>query len=169
MTLHLILTRHAKSSWDNPKLPDHERPLNKRGRLCATTLGEWLATRGYVPDQILCSSANRTRETCDLISKAMPDQIEADLVKELYSASAEQMLEILKGATGGTVLLIGHNPGCAALATMLAISPPQHERFALYPSAATTVYDFDIEQWADITPGSGIVRDFVVPHDLGID
>lgn len=28
----LYLMRHAKSSWKNPELEDHKRPLNKRGK-----------------------------------------------------------------------------------------------------------------------------------------
>ena len=45
----LILTRHAKSSWDDPLTPDHDRPLNERGKAAAADLGVWLASRGYVP------------------------------------------------------------------------------------------------------------------------
>ena len=59
----LILTRHAKSDWDDPMLDDHDRPLNKRGQRSAAELGEWLHSRGYEPDEVLCSTALRTRET----------------------------------------------------------------------------------------------------------
>ena len=59
----LILTRHAKSAWDDPRLEDFDRPLNRRGLRAALELGEWLHSRGYEPDQVLCSSAQRTRET----------------------------------------------------------------------------------------------------------
>ena len=57
----LILTRHAKSSWDDPLTPDHDRPLNDRGKAAAADLGQWLASRGYIPDEVLCSDALRTR------------------------------------------------------------------------------------------------------------
>ena len=57
----LILTRHAKSAWNNPALDDRARPLNSRGRRSALELGEWLHSRGYEPDQVLCSSAVRPR------------------------------------------------------------------------------------------------------------
>jgi len=169
MTLRLILTRHAKSSWDNINQPDHERPLNPRGRASAMAIGAWLVTRGYVPDRVLCSTATRTRETCALVLEAFADQPEVDQIKELYHAASDQMLAMLQQATGNTVLLIGHNPGCAQLATELAQTPPAHNRFSLYPTAATTVYDFDAASWADIGIGQGVVRDFTVPRDLGID
>jgi len=59
----LILTRHAKSSWDDPLTPDHDRPLNDRGKAAAADLGQWLASRDYVPGEVLCSDALRTRKT----------------------------------------------------------------------------------------------------------
>ena len=68
----LILTRHAKSSWEDPLTPDHDRPLNERGRAAAADLGQWLASRGYVPGQVLCSDALRTRKTWAGIAPAIP-------------------------------------------------------------------------------------------------
>ena len=59
----LILMRHAKSTWDDPTQDDHERGLNGRGRVSARVVGEWLKTKGYIPNQVLSSSATRTRET----------------------------------------------------------------------------------------------------------
>ena len=37
MTKRLILTRHAKSAWDDPTMADHDRPLNERGHAAAAT------------------------------------------------------------------------------------------------------------------------------------
>ena len=61
----VILLRHAKSSWDNPGLDDHDRPLNKRGRAASPVIGEWLTRKQHVPDAILCSTAVRARETLE--------------------------------------------------------------------------------------------------------
>jgi phosphohistidine phosphatase len=63
MTLRLILSRHAKSGWDDPDLSDHDRPLNARGRGDAPKVGAWLRAKGYLPDAALVSSARRTQET----------------------------------------------------------------------------------------------------------
>ena len=71
----LILTRHAKSSWDDPLMSDHDRPLNERGKAAAADLGQWLASRGYVPDQVLCSDALRTRKTWSGIAPALPARL----------------------------------------------------------------------------------------------
>ena len=68
----LILTRHAKSSWDDPLTPDHDRPLNDRGKAAAADLGQWLASRDYVPGEVLCSDAVRTRKTFSGIAPALP-------------------------------------------------------------------------------------------------
>lgn len=169
MTLRLILTRHAKSSWDNANQPDHERPLNARGRKAATALGEWLETRGYVPKLILCSTATRTIETCQLMTQAMAEAPPVEYVKELYHAGAEQMLEVLAGFEATDILMIGHNPGISHLAASLAKTPPPNERFPVYPTGATTVFDFAQDDWSEIGTGKGAVRDFVVPRDLGAD
>ncbi|MEO0763161.1 MAG: histidine phosphatase family protein, partial [Pseudomonadota bacterium] len=69
----VILLRHAKSSWSDPELEDHERPLNKRGKAAAPLMGDWLERSGYRPDLVLCSPAKRTRQTLRRIAAAMPD------------------------------------------------------------------------------------------------
>ena len=89
----LILTRHAKSAWDDPALDDHDRPLNGRGRRAARELGDWLASRGYLPEEVLCSSALRTRETWATVAatplevipalRILPDLYHVDFRREL--------------------------------------------------------------------------------------
>ena len=158
----LILTRHAKSDWDDPTLPDHDRPLNGRGRRSARALGDWLASRGYDPEEVLCSSALRTRQTWDCVAQAV-FETRPDLRIEpaLYQAAPETMLRVLKTATAFTVMMIGHNPGIAAFAAMLPARPPLDPQFRSYPTAATLVVDFQAEDWAEVQPGQGSVRDFV--------
>ncbi|MBB1491609.1 MULTISPECIES: histidine phosphatase family protein [unclassified Paracoccus (in: a-proteobacteria)] len=158
----LILTRHAKSDWDDPTLPDHDRPLNARGLRSARALGDWLASRGYEPEEVLCSSSRRTRETWDCVAQAV-FETRPDLRIEpaLYHAAPELMLRVLKTATAPTVMMIGHNPGIAAFAAMLPARPPLDPQFRRYPTAATLVVDFQSDNWAEIEPGQGSVRDFV--------
>jgi phosphohistidine phosphatase len=167
MTLRLILTRHAKSSWDDPTMPDRDRPLNARGRGAAADLGAWLASRGYVPDEVLCSDAVRTRETWEGIAPALPGAPAVTLKPTLYHAGPDVMLAVLRHAKGRTVMMLGHNPGIAELAARLVARPPQHEGFAHYPTGATLVASFEAEDWADIGFGQGAVRDFIVPREIG--
>lgn len=157
----LILTRHAKSDWGGG-LPDHERPLNARGRRAAAIIGDWLRDKGYLPDAVLCSSATRTRETLALMQMDAPARFD----DALYHAAPQTMLTVLQGAEGDCVLLLGHNPGIGLLAAALVSAPPDHPRFDDYPTAATLVVRFDIDTWKDLALHSGEVADFIVPRDL---
>lgn len=158
----LILTRHAKSAWDDPGLEDHDRPLNERGRRSARELGDWMASRGYEPEEVLCSSSKRTQETWAMVAGA-PLEVRPVMRIEpaLYHASPEKMLDVLKTATQPTVMMLGHNPGIAEFAAMLPARPPLDPDFRRYPTAATLVVDFQVDNWAEIEPGQGSVMDFV--------
>jgi phosphohistidine phosphatase len=157
----LILMRHAKSDWSRD-LDDHDRPLNARGQSSAQALGQWLRDTGHLPDQILCSSATRTQETCALLQLENALQPEP----ELYLAAPHDMLRILHGAQGDRVLMLGHNPGIAMLAEHLVETAPEHARFRDYPTGATLVLAFNITDWKDTKPGTGRALDFVVPREL---
>lgn len=160
----LILTRHAKSAWDDPMTADQDRPLNKRGLRAALELGEWLGSRGYEPDQVLCSTALRTRETWATVSVA-PLEImpKVEFIEALYHASPDVMHKVLSRAKGDTVMMLGHNPGIAEFARSLPARVPSHADFSRYPTAATLVVDFEIGSWAELKTGSGSVLDFFVP------
>lgn len=158
----LILTRHAKSDWADPSLPDRDRPLNKRGRRAARALGDWLASRGHEPEEVLCSSSVRTRETWDEVAGAVLAVLpNIRYVDALYHATPEVMLSVLRGASAPTVMMIGHNPGIAAFAAQLPARAPMDPDFRRYPTAATLVVDFQADEWAAVQPGQGSVLDFV--------
>lgn len=162
----LILTRHAKSSWDDPLLTDHDRPLNARGVRAARELGDWLASRGYEPEEVLCSTARRTRETWDGTAAAVLEvRPVVRFMEELYHATPEIMLAALRTATAPSVIMIGHNPGIAEFAGMLPARPPVSPQFARYPTCATLVVDFQIGTWADLRLGEGSVMDFFLPTE----
>ena len=118
MTKRLILTRHTKSSWDDPNTPDHDRPLNERGKAAAADLGDWLASRGYVPQEVLCSDALRTRKTWSGIAPALPGTPMLELKPALYHAGPDVMLAVLRHAHADTVMMIGHNPGIAGVSAL---------------------------------------------------
>ena len=158
----LILTRHAKSAWDDPALSDHDRPLNDRGRRSARELGDWMASRGHEPEEVLCSSSQRTKETWAMVEGA-PLEVRPLLRIEpgLYHASPDKMLTILRTARHPTVMMLGHNPGIAELAALLPARPPMDPDFRRYPTCATLVVDFQIDTWSQAEPGQGSVMDFV--------
>ena len=160
--LRLILMRHAKSSWGNPALDDHDRPLNGRGRRSAVALGNWLREGGYLPDEALSSTARRTRETLAGLKLDMPVRFEPGL----YLASPNEMLEGLGTARGRTVLLLGHNPGCAEFAEGIVNARPDHLRFLDFPTGATLVLDLPVDDWAEVDWGTGTPVDFAIPREL---
>ena len=162
----LILTRHAKSSWDDPATPDHDRPLNERGKAAAAELGIWLASRGYVPGEVLCSDALRTRKTWSGVAPALPGAPELHLKPTLYHAGPDVMLAVLRHAKADCVMMIGHNPGIAEFAARLAAMAPLHEEFGRYPTGATLVCDFVSDNWATVGFGQGTCVDFIVPAEV---
>ena len=162
----LILTRHAKSSWDDPLTPDHDRPLNERGKAAAADLGQWLASRDYVPGEVLCSDAVRTRKTFSGIAPALPGAPVLELKPALYHAGPDVMMAVLKHASADVVMMIGHNPGIAEFAHRLVSKTPMSSEFTRYPTGATLVVDFAIDAWSEVAFGQGVTVDFVVPREI---
>jgi phosphohistidine phosphatase len=166
----LLLLRHAKSSWDDPRLSDHVRPLNARGREAAAGMREAMLTLGLAPDVVLVSSARRTLQTLEaLLPFADTPLIEP--MDALYLATAPQMLAVLNGMaeTVRSVLLIGHNPGLHELARLLAGSardPADAARLAdKYPTAALA--EFAVPgPWRTLGPGGARLIRFLCPRDL---
>jgi len=166
MTLRLILTRHAKSSWGDPAMEDHERPLNRRGAKSARAVGKWVKKRGYVPEVALVSSSERTRQTWALMSKAFKPTPEVLFRDELYHAEPNEMLDELRKAPAPCVMMVGHNPGTAFFAQGLVAALPGDARFERFPTAATAVIDFDVEDWGAVAWNTGRVTDLVFARDL---
>ncbi|MPL96413.1 hypothetical protein SDC9_42591 [bioreactor metagenome] len=162
----LILTRHAKSSWDDPDTPDIDRPLNARGRAAARELGDFLASRGLEPEEVLCSTALRTRETWAGVQSAVLESLpEVRFIEELYHADPGMLLSVLKTATAPTVMMICHNPGIAAFAARLPARPVFAPDFRKFPTCATAVIDFQIDRWSQVHPGRGSLFDFFTPSN----
>ncbi len=166
MTRTLILTRHAKSSWDDPTLDDFDRPLNGRGRKSAVAIGAWLRGKDHVPDEVIVSGARRTVETWGRMAADMPADITMRSEPALYHAGVEAMLGVLRTAREPAVMLVAHNPGIAEFAARLVRNPPDHARFHDYPTGATTVMEFDAQAWTDVDWGTGEPIAFAVPREL---
>lgn len=148
----LYLLRHAKSSWDDESLPDHDRPLSGRGRRAADAIGRHLRDEGIAPELVLCSSAARTRETLARIG------LDGEIERALYGAGASELLARLRELPPSveSVLMIGHNPGMHDLALALTGEPSDK-----YPTGALATIELD-----DWTARSGRLIAFVRPREL---
>ena len=166
----LTLLRHAKSSWADPAKADIDRPLTSRGRRDAIKIGVFLAEHRLFPDFILCSTSRRTVETLAQIKPFLPDGVEIEMDRAVYSAGqGSGLIALLKSATidDAHVMIIGHNPTMQQLALSLA-SPtdPGYERIEQkYPTAGLTHIEFDIDDWHKLS-GRGRLKHFITPKML---
>ena len=142
----LLVLRHAKSSWNDPALDDHERPLNKRGRRDAPRMGELVREYGLIPDVIISSDAVRARLTAEAVAEAARCTGEILLDPRLYLACPADILSLLATVreNAETVMIVGHNPGLENLVEQLT-----GERQDL-PTAALAQIDLPIDQWRDL-------------------
>jgi phosphohistidine phosphatase len=160
----LYLLRHAKSSWSDPGLADHDRPLAPRGRRAAKAIGRHLRDQGIEPALVLCSSATRARETLERIDRARRN---AHIEPELYGAGAGALLARLHEVPEEvpSVMLIGHNPGMQELAVLLARPGPEVRALeAKFPTAALVT--LEVSGWSTLGSGTAELIDYVRPRDL---
>ena len=170
----VILLRHAKSSWEDPGLADHDRPLNPRGRRAAPLIGAWLAARGHLPQRVLCSSARRTQETLARMADAVGSLPPAEIVPDLYHAAPALMLACLQRlpADCDSVMLIGHQPGLGGFARKLSGGTARAgcaRAFAHFPTAAAAVLLLPIDDWGEIAFGTADFVDFAMPREIEND
>jgi phosphohistidine phosphatase len=170
-TKRLVLLRHAKSSW--PDVPDHERPLGKRGRRDAPGVGRWLREAGYLPDLVLCSTARRTRETWQLAAAELGGAAPVQFEPGVYAATTARLLDLVRQTPQevGTLLVVGHEPAMHELTLLLAAGaangtePGTLERVRLkFPTAAVAVLPFAVG-WPELGPSRAELAAFVVPSD----
>ncbi|MFN0139143.1 MAG: SixA phosphatase family protein [Pyrinomonadaceae bacterium] len=156
----LFLLRHAKSSWDDPQLADHDRPLNDRGRRAAPFMGRLMSERGFVPDVILSSTAKRARQTTELLKEAADFRTEIILDERIYDASPGALQQVVSEIDSHeSAILIGHNPGIEAFIRYLTGDAEP------MPTAALAVIDLAIDRWDQITNDCGTVFCVVRPKD----
>ncbi|KAF3451928.1 hypothetical protein FNV43_RR08024 [Rhamnella rubrinervis] len=125
----LILLRHAKSSWEDRSLRDHDRPLSKAGQADAKKVSQKLQQLGWIPQLILSSNALRTRETLKIMQEQVREFLDAEIryVSSFYSIAAmdgqtaEHLQRVIcKYSTDDivTVMCMGHNRGWEEAASM---------------------------------------------------
>ncbi len=163
-TRTITLIRHAKSSWGDPSLSDFDRGLNKRGITDAPKVGATLKEKGLNFDRILCSDANRARQTLSLLQQAAG--FDEDIVEyrhDLYCASAEHLLACITELddTISNVALVGHNPGMEDLANYLA-----KMRVGAMPTCCVIQLMIECGAWPGIEKSMAEVSILLRPREL---
>ena len=120
MARRLIVMRHAKSSWKDPNLDDHERPLNKRGRGDAPIVADAIFDRSWIPELILVSSSKRTLQTLEGMSQRMGKTPFEDRPEIYHATVIDLMIELEDMLNVGTTMILGHNPGSELLVNHLS-------------------------------------------------
>jgi phosphohistidine phosphatase len=159
----LLLLRHAKSSWSDPTLADHDRPLNDRGKRDAPRMGELLRDEQLTPDLIVSSTAKRARKTAAKVAECCGYPEEIELSDTLYHGHPRQYLQYLEQVSdeNNVVMVVGHNPGMEALLNLLT---GQDERM---PTAALARIQFDITSWREMAHSpTGELLNLWLPKEL---
>jgi len=164
----LFLLRHAKSAWDDPTLRDRDRPLAPRGRKAAKRIGRWAKKHDVRPQLVVCSNAQRARETLQRVRPGLGEP-EVWIEVTLYAASAETLLDRIRALPEevDAAMLVGHNPGLMDLVVLLAQPGRLRDRASEnVPTGALATLEIDAGTWADVAPGSARLTRFVVPREL---
>lgn len=164
----ILILRHAKSDWSHPFRADFDRPLAKRGLKDAPCMGEVLALCECVPDVILSSPAMRARQTAELVAKACGHRKSVNWQDSFYGGTSEDLLIALQALPDAIErpMLIGHNPTLEETVALLLTRCGEDwsEEFAIrIPTAGLVCLDVGITDWADLGPGDGILRWFLIP------
>ena len=161
----LYLLRHAKSSWKEQGLADHDRPLAGRGRRATKTIRRYLKQQGIDPALVLCSTATRARQTLEGIEPAL-GRGTVRVERELYGAGSVELLARLQDVSPRvqSVMVIAHNPGLQDLALWLARDGSE-ELEEKFPTAALATLAFR-GPWAELDRGNAELAAFVRPRDL---
>lgn len=153
----LFLIRHAKSSWKERGLPDHDRPLNGRGRRQLGIMGPRVRSAGAFNGAVFCSTATRARLTLNgLKAGAHPARIEFD--RALYTFDYRDLLDWLARREEDRLTLVGHNPAFEDLVDYLLVDGPGH-----LPTCSFLHIELPVESWRQLEGKPGLLVRFDTP------
>lgn len=160
----VLILRHAKSDWGTPGQADFDRPLAKRGLEDAPRMGQMLALFKAVPQRILASPAKRARQTTEMVAQACGYKDSIQWEDSFYEGGSADLIEALRRLPANLerVLLVGHNPILEE--TVLSLCTTEANSVVIrIPTAGLVCLNFEIEEWADLEPGEGVLQWFVIP------
>jgi len=158
----LYVLRHAKSSWDDTRLDDLDRPLNDRGEHAAPMMGRVMSEKGFEPDAIVASPAMRAKTTAELARSGGEFKAAIRFDERIYEAGVQMLIDVISETdeADASLMIVGHNPGMEALIRVLT------GKTTAMPTAALAVIDLGINKWRDIGPDSGTLVDVLCPKEI---
>jgi len=168
----LILLRHSKAVPHTGR-DDFGRALTGGGREDADRTGQFLARKNLIPDLVVYSSAERTRQTAKIVGESWGRHVNSVAEDALYEATRDTIFARIQNLPdeASAVMIVGHNPGIAEIANLLAGGGADDDRLrmaAKFPTSGFAVIDFAVESWADVEPRKGRLERFVTPSDFAL-
>ncbi|MDP6874480.1 MAG: histidine phosphatase family protein [Alphaproteobacteria bacterium] len=166
----LYLLRHGNAGFGGPAQQDQDRSLNPAGERAAAQVGRYLAQLAVRLDLVLCSAAQRTRQTWALVAAELDNPPAADFDEALYlcsSAALQQRVRALP-PDAETVMIIGHNPGLHETALFysgVANGDVIGQLLLDFPPAGLVALQFE-QPWAALSQHGGQLKFVVTPRDL---
>ncbi len=160
----LVLLRHARAELSGS---DRDRGLTVDGYADAQAVGAWLREQGIGIDEVLCSTATRTRQTAEGVWEGGCAQGEVHFDERIYNGSVDTLLQVVREADedADVVMLIGHAPGVPALASLLADGDGSHQAHELlsqgFPTTGIAVLRYP-GSWADLAYDGAALERFHV-------
>ncbi len=157
----LIVVRHAKSSWDNPGLPDFERPLNKRGKKNAPFMASVLNKKEIKPELIISSPANRASSTAKIFAEEFDyPQSHIHYDEGLYEADSLDILNVISATQDyiDSVMIFGHNPGLTDFVNFISEGGIEN-----IPTCGVVFLTLKAKSWNDLSRGSCEINWFDFP------
>ena len=162
MSKRLIIMRHAKSSWTSGAATDHQRPLNKRGRRAAPRIGARLRELGWIPDLVIASDSERTRETWRRMQAELPHSIVEHFSSTFYHGGLAAIASACTMLTEdtSTLLVLGHNPGWEDAVADLS------GQWIRMTTANAALLESDADDWAESMEANWVLVDVLRPKEL---
>lgn len=165
MIRQLLILRHAKSSWENPLLPDIDRPLNDRGRRVSHAMGKHLNKLGLEPCLVVSSPALRAWQTALLLSSIFDKPVDIHVNDLFYESSVEQWWSGIRALPDdhSRILLVGHNPEIHQIVSELSdfLIPK-------FPTCALALFNVHNESWAGVQRSDFQLKELMLPKKLGM-
>ncbi len=163
MPQQIWIVRHAKSSWADANMSDHDRTLNKRGIHDAPKMAALILDQ--IPEKLLMysSTAVRAKMTCDFfnevfISKNTITRYSA----KLYHASEFELLKHINELEEKieNVMIFAHNPGISYFVNRLS-KPLMME----IPTCGVIRVKTNADNWSNVNFDNLELVAYYIPED----